>query len=349
MGFLQQVAAGSFIAGFFINDYDDEHVKHSFFGSFMDKLFNKPPKIIKPPDIWPKFFSNLISGSRLLNTVCQAMETPVPFYKNLKDETRFFNPSAFVPILQWILYALPAWGLLAIFALSPFLPTMVLAGMLSIVFAVALFRQKFIIEPVSVSVFLFVLITLFSGVTSFHPASSIPIALLTAAIMSVYFLALVCFDSRKRIDIALFFFTASAVVTGIYGIYRAVTGHENRTWIDQELFEDLPLKDILHFRQPQCIRNLFITCAAPRRGIGVVRKALVLETVRRRGDFSTCCGVGVDILPGMLSGGCGCGVAVRGLDGKTLDCIPCRRSVGRAVCVADYFACKNVGAFGQYY
>jgi hypothetical protein len=128
MVFFRDIMAGSYIAKFFIGEYNEPDIRASRYAYAANQLFNGLPKIFTAPvsnKIEPKGLTRLLSGSWLVRTACEALDTPIP------------NNNTAVSWLRWFLYALPIWGLLAVVAAAAFLPTMLLAGMLAVVFVCA--------------------------------------------------------------------------------------------------------------------------------------------------------------------------------------------------------------------
>jgi putative inorganic carbon (HCO3(-)) transporter len=252
MLFAKNVAAGSFIAGFFVNDYDEDSLKHSRFGRWCDRVLNCAPKWLTPPEAFPKRLSNGLRGSRLINAVCEGLDTPIPQP----------GKASWASVLRWVLYALPVWGLLAVLAAAPFLPTMVLAAGLAAVTLLTLFRQRLIITPFSAAVLFFVGVTLFCGVTSFHAASSIPIAVLTSVFMLSALLTGSLLTRKRQTDFFFFAFLAASAGTGLVGLYQLVTRRMDMTWVDEELFGDIQFRLISTFGNPN-VFGTYLLLAIP--------------------------------------------------------------------------------------
>jgi O-antigen ligase len=251
--FIKNVAAGSFIAGFFINDYSEQAAQPSIFARLADKLLNGFPKIFTAQGaVIPKPFNALFTGSWLINSACNALDTPIPPA----------GKASLVSLLRLKLHAIPIWGLAAVVLAAPFLPTMVLAGLLAVIFLCTLFRQHIIIEPVTVSVLAYIIVTLFMGVTSFHPASSIPIAVLTSVLMLSFILVVSLCVKRGQIDFFFFIFLAGSVGSGLVGLYQYLTKQVDMTWVDVELFGDIPLRVSATFGNPN-VYGTYLLLAIP--------------------------------------------------------------------------------------
>ena len=164
--------------------------------------------------------------------------------------------------------AYPELGVLAVTAAAPFLPTMVLAAMLGYSMLCYFFklltdaRYAPFIDPTGLMVIVYIIVGLFYGVTSFDPSSSIKVALLTSLIMLGYLLTTMLINSRRKLNVLLFVFCASAAVTGIIGAYQKISGKVDMTYVDQELFSDLTLRIPSTFANPN-VYGAYLLLAIP--------------------------------------------------------------------------------------
>lgn len=146
--------------------------------------------------------------------------------------------------------------LLSIIFLAPFLPTMVVAGMLIvniiIYFVYVAFNKEYTLrfDYIWLFTFIFIIINCFYGVTSFDFASSIKIAILTSLFMFSYFLIISIINSKKKVNLVVFVFMTSAFLVGLYGIYQKLSGHVDTTWTDSDLFQGLSLRVTSTFGNP---------------------------------------------------------------------------------------------------
>lgn len=250
----------SWLVRAFSADYDSSRLRHSYFVQLIEHALNRFPKFLAPPSELNSDFATvsaintdsspkILQSSAIVLGLANAMETPMPQPK-------------FLECLKWFGAAFPTWGLLMVLIASPFLPTMILAGILVVVFGVALFRHHFELDLTAVMLLLFVAVTLFSGYTSLAPAFSIPIAVLTTVLMSSYLLVRTCFQGRKQIDFVLGAFVASAAVTALVGVYQIFIGYVNMTWTDQDLFAALQLRVYSTFANPN-VYGTYLLLAIP--------------------------------------------------------------------------------------
>ena len=213
---VQVFFAGSFLVRLFSADFDEERLGRSFFVRFFEHGFNRFPKILSPPIVEDDAAENgWLHGSVILNSLFNAMETPLPRKKLF---------SGFGTWLKWFFAAFPAWGMVAVAVSAPFLPTILLAAMLVVVFTAALFRYEFRLDLTAVMLILFVIVSLFSGFTSITPDTSVPVALLSSAFILAYLLVRVCFCGRRAVDFLMAVMVISAAFTGLVALYQFATG-----------------------------------------------------------------------------------------------------------------------------
>ncbi|MCL2016611.1 MAG: O-antigen ligase family protein [Defluviitaleaceae bacterium] len=235
---------GSFIVRLFVDDFDEKRLENSRFVGFVEYLLNRFPKISHNTD-YPASLPRLLQGSRLITFFTAAMNTPL-----------VGNP------LKWLVAAFPVWGLLAIVAVAPFFPTMLLAGMIVLVFGAALFVYKFKLDITATALFFYILVTFAMAYGSLAPASSIPIAFLTTAIMLSYVLVYTCFNTRKCLDVVMAVFISVAAVTAFIAFYQIIIGYVNMTWVDRDLFAALSLRVYSTFGNPN-VYGAYLLLAIP--------------------------------------------------------------------------------------
>jgi len=221
--------SGSLLIRLFSDDYDDKRLRCSWFVRLIEGAFNIFPKFSPRLPAMPRF----LQGSVLLKIAHDANGLSIP-----------------------------AWGLITVVALTPFLPTMTLAGMLIVVFALALFHNNFELDLTATALMFFIVITLVSGVTSLAPGTSIPIAILSTAFMLAYLLIRTCFKNRKSIDFTLAIFIIAAATTGLVAVYQVAIGYVNMTWVDRDLFAALGLRVYSTFGNPN-VYGAYLLLAIP--------------------------------------------------------------------------------------
>ena len=221
--------SGSVLVRLFSEDYDNKRLRQSWFVRLIEGAFNIFPKFSPRLPAMPRF----LRGSVLLRLALDANGLSIP-----------------------------AWGLIVVVALTPFFPTMTLAGMLIVVFAFALFHNNFKLDLTAVALLLFIIVTLASGFTSLALGTSIPIAILSTAFMSAYLLIRTCFKGQKSIDFALAIFIIAAAATGFVAVYQVAIGYVNTTWVDRDLFAALGLRVYSTFGNPN-VYGAYLLLAIP--------------------------------------------------------------------------------------
>lgn len=155
-----------------------------------------------------------------------------------------------------ILLLFPQVGILLLCFAAPFLPTMVLAGLMGITFLCYLIGQmlgakrEFHLDNAGALIAAFALCLLFYGVTSFTPLKSTQIALLECCFILGYFLILWLIDTKQTVRVMVFFCCAAAFICGLIGLYQYLSGDVNTTWTDTELFSTLQLRVYSTFENP---------------------------------------------------------------------------------------------------
>ncbi len=155
-----------------------------------------------------------------------------------------------------ILLYFPVTGLLLILFAAPFLPTMVLAGLMVVTFLCYLVGQMlgaeraFHLDNTGAFLAAFAICLLFYGVTSFTPLKSTQIAFLECCFILGYFLMLWLAEKKQTLQVMVFLCCAAAFFCGLVGLYQYLSGSVNTTWTDTELFTTLQLRVYSTFENP---------------------------------------------------------------------------------------------------
>ena len=247
---------GSLIVGLFTADFNNEKLKHSKFVQAAECVLNRFPKFLHPrgESILPPL-PRVMQGSRIINFLADSMETPV-YSETEKPAENIFA------WFKWFGASFPAWGLLAVAVMTPFLPTMVLAGMLVVVFGSVLFRYDIKLDLTAVLLLLFIIVNIFMGFGSLAPGTSIPISLLVTVMMVSYLLIRTCFTSQVRLDFLMACVSLAAGVTALIAFYQIFIGYVNMTWVDRNLFAALQLRVYSTFGNPN-VYGAYLLLAIP--------------------------------------------------------------------------------------
>jgi O-antigen ligase len=155
-----------------------------------------------------------------------------------------------------ILLLFPQAGILSVFFAAPFMPTMVLAGLIGIIFFSYIIGQmlgakrEFHLDNAGALIAAFGLCLLFYGVTSFTSVKSTQIALLECCFILGYFLIFWLLHTRQAVRAMVFIGCLAALICGIIGLYQYLSGDVNTTWTDTELFTALQLRVYSTFENP---------------------------------------------------------------------------------------------------
>ena len=239
--FVSRMCGRSFFAGFFVADYDGEKVKNGVVYRFLNALLNKFPKPFAAGAVSPSRFSEFMGGSVFVNAL---------------------GANSGHGFIKWLFHAFPPFGLFALAAGAPFLPTLVLAGLLAAVLVVTLLSRSFIIDHGFIFIVLIILINLICGAASFSRAASIQIAALTSVLMCSYPAVTALVNKRKTADLFFFGFAVSAAATGLVGLYQVVTKKVDMTWVDVELFGQIRFRAYASFGNPN-VYGTFLLLAVP--------------------------------------------------------------------------------------
>ena len=186
-------------------------------------------------------------------------------------------------IYLYIILSTPEFGLLSLFFLMPFLPTMVLVGLTlftDIAFFIKLIRRKRVLhfDRLDLIALIFAALMLIGGFVSLSPRGSLPPALVYVAFMSVFFQLSCCVRSEKWLTKCLTALIVSGLITAFYGIIQYVLGNTmTSAWIDANLFEGIDGRATSTLENPNMfgeylIMIMPIACSMWMAGIGVRRK-----------------------------------------------------------------------------
>ena len=255
MDWMVRVSRDSFIVGLFTEDDAPQQasLKRSIFVRFINSILNGIPKPIRLPVRWPTALARLLSGSQIIRTATDRLDTPIP------PPVPNTGPGT---VIVWGAYALPIWALFAVVVALPVLPTMILAGMILPAFLFALFSRRFVLDGTAVFLLIFIAVSLIAGVMSVTPASSMPIAVLTSVFMVSTLMVTACCKTRESVDMFILGFVAASTIAGVVGVYHVVTGHSSAAWLDIVLFTDIGLRLYSTFDNPN-VYGTYLLLAIP--------------------------------------------------------------------------------------
>ncbi len=167
-------------------------------------------------------------------------------------------------VLGYLVLIRPEIGLLSMFILMPWLPTMALAGITiytTICYMIKLFRGKriFTFEPVDIMAAAFMIMMFFGGIVSLSSSSLKP-ALLMVCLMLGYFLTVELLGSREWLIKASVGCVASAVLQSVYALYLYFTGggYSSKAWLDDEMFDTIGGRAVGSLENPNMLGEYLI-------------------------------------------------------------------------------------------
>lgn len=182
----------------------------------------------------------------------------------------YFVPAATVLLALLAVFMLlrifmtPEVGVVLLFFLMPFLPTMALAGLLlytacCCVVKLFLGKREFRLEAADTAALLFAVSLLFSGVFSFSAGSLKP-ALLLALFIGSYFLTVMLIRTEEWLARCTWAAIAAAAVVSLYGIFQYLTGSLSGAgaWLDSDMFEDISMRVVSTLENPNMLAEYLI-------------------------------------------------------------------------------------------
>jgi len=167
-------------------------------------------------------------------------------------------------LVLYLILIRPEIGVLTLFVLVPWFPTMALAGLVAyttLCYLIKLFRGKrvFKLEPVDIVVIVFALILLSGGLISFSNSSIKPALLMTCLIVG-YFLVSQLISSREWLARCAVSCVLSATAAAAVGIFMYVfgLGYSSAAWVDSEMFAGITGRAVGTFGNPNVFGEYLI-------------------------------------------------------------------------------------------
>lgn len=143
----------------------------------------------------------------------------------------------------------PVIGILASAFLAPFIPTMLLAGLIiftSFCFCFESLRKgdfKWKLDSVGVGLGLFLIFMFLSSVFSFSRTKSLMVWGLYLVFIGYYFIITNAVKTTKQLSYIVKVFVLAGLFVSIYGIMQYVFGwNTSNAWIDEEMFENATMR-----------------------------------------------------------------------------------------------------------
>lgn len=177
-----------------------------------------------------------------------------------------FFPAVLIGLpIVLLIYKTPEFGVVLVLFALPFLPTMLLValmGYLLICFLIKHMRGKRVIrfEWVDLSVLLFAVVYLLSGLVSASPSDTVKPMLVLGIFLCGYFLIVNLIRSSEWLTRALVAVVSSSVLVSLYGILQNFFGLTDDKWQDEEMFEDISGRVVSTFENPNVLAEYLILC-----------------------------------------------------------------------------------------
>ena len=152
----------------------------------------------------------------------------------------------------------PEIGIYLIIMLLPFLPTMVMAGLVIVTAAcyfLKLIRGKRILrfEIIDTFLALFIATIILAGFVSSGESLSLKHALLFSCFIGGYFIIVNLIQSREMITKSIMSLIFSSGVVALYGVYQNYFSDISTIWQDEEMFKDITGRVISTFDNPNVL------------------------------------------------------------------------------------------------
>jgi Lipid A core - O-antigen ligase and related enzymes len=163
----------------------------------------------------------------------------------------------------YTLLMIPEFGIVILFFVTPFLPTMLIAVItiyVSLCYLMKLIRGKRTLkfELIDVTVLIFTLLMILGGLFSVAPSASLKPAMLYVCFMLGYFLVVNLIRTSEWVKRCVISIVMSSFIVAIYGVYENFFGMADTTWQDEEMFEDIRGRVVSTFENPNVLAEYLI-------------------------------------------------------------------------------------------
>ena len=182
--------------------------------------------------------------SRFINKIISILQF---IFSRLKLDT-LLEGSIFTKPQIWISFVL---------VLSPFLPTMLVLGL--VLFSTFTLILKACVEKdfklvhlkTNTWVLAFAVVVGFSAFASLAMSEAIKIAMLSIAFILFYFVWINTVKTKKQMRFYLSIFVLAGFLSALYGLYQYFLGDiYSQAWLDDEMFEDIKMRVYSTFQNP---------------------------------------------------------------------------------------------------
>lgn len=182
---------------------------------------------------------------------------------SVKVSPLFIIVGLFALLYVYAVLAVPEFGVMSLFFLMPFAPTMALAGLTIFVtgaFALKIIRKKRVLSLARIDfiALIFAFLLLCAGFVSLSTKSIAP-SLVFVCFMAGYFLVSCCMRSEEWLTKCINALIFSALLVAFYGIIQYVLGGSGSTkWLDSDLFENIAGRAVSTLENPNMLGEYLI-------------------------------------------------------------------------------------------
>lgn len=156
------------------------------------------------------------------------------------------------------------WCFLAI-AASPFLPTMAVLALVLMSFISLVLRlfcdknQKLKYFALNRYVYIYAAVYILASVVSVTRSQSLKIGLLTSAFVLFYIAVVNSVETKKQLNVLVFFMVAGGVLVALYGFYQFMFPSKfGGVWVDTDMFSDIAFRVYSTFGNPNVLGEYFL-------------------------------------------------------------------------------------------
>jgi len=220
-----------------------------------------------------------------------------------------------IPVVSYVgiflVLKYPLVGIFATFFLAPFIPTMLLAGLVLftgfsyIVYSVSNGLDRWKVDGVGVGLSIFLLFMLASSIFSFSRNTSILVWGLYLIFIAFYFVITNAVVTKAQIYNLLKIFVIAGIIVSIYGVLQYIFKWDtSNAWIDEDMFESATMRAYSTMENPNVLGE-YLLLTIPLTAFFLLKKE---NTILERLVWLFALGVGIICMVFTQSRGCWIGL-----------------------------------------
>lgn len=182
--------------------------------------------------------------------------------------TYFVNPlyilfGAFGAVCAYLVLCQPETGVVGIFLLLPFIPTMAVAAL--IIYVVLCYSFKLMqgrrilrFNEIDITVLAFLAVVLFGGIVSVSPGETLKPALMYVCLAMGYFLVVNLVRTLEWVYRCIAASLVAVFIVSMFGIYEYYFGDLQMKWLDTSMFSDIEGRVVSTFDNPNVLAEYLI-------------------------------------------------------------------------------------------